>query len=84
MIKADIEKLSIPELLAKKKQTNKLAYSVLLGLLVFASVIFYLMYNGQKEMGNLLFFVPVIGFLLAIYTGRTINQINAELNKRLK
>ena len=84
MIKADIEKLSIPELLAKKKQTNKLAYSVLLGLLVFASVIFYIMYNSQKEMGNLLFFVPVIGFLLAIYTGRTINQINAELNKRLK
>jgi len=84
MNKAAIEQLSIPELLAKKKQTNNIVYGVLLGLLLFASVLFYLMYNGHEDLGNLLFFVPVVGFVLAIYAGRTFNLIDSELNKRLK
>ncbi len=84
MNKTDIENLTIPELLGKKKKTNSLIYGALFGLLIFASVLFYLMYNGHQEMGNLLFFVPVIGLILAFYGGRTHNQINSELNKRLK
>jgi len=76
--------LSIQELIAKKKSLNTIIYSVTFGLLVFGSIIFYLMYNGNKQVGDLLFIIPVIGFILAIYAGRNYNQINTELQKRLK
>jgi len=84
MSESSYKNLSIQELIAKKKSLNTTIYVVLFGLLLFGSVIFYLMYNGNKQVGDLLFFIPVIGFILAMYAGRNYNQINTELQKRLK
>jgi len=84
MSKETYEKLSIPDLIIKKKGINKMVYTVLFGLIIYASVLFYLMHNGNEQAGDFLFFVPVIGLILAIYAGRNLNLLNAELQKRLQ
>lgn len=76
--------LSVPELIAKKKSLNHTIYLILFGLIIFGSVIFYLMYNGNKEVGDLLLFIPVIGLILSVYAGRNFNQIDAELQRQLQ
>lgn len=84
MNKEKYERLGIKELLDQKKKISNTIMIVLFSLLVYGSVLFYLMYNGNKQAGDFLFFIPVIGLLLAFYAGRNFNLINAEVQKRLK
>jgi len=77
-----LDKLTKTELEAEKGRLNSLVYKIVIGALIFAGFIFYLMYNGNKAAGNYLIAVPIVMFLVAYYYGASLKSITTELNKR--
>jgi len=77
-----LDKLTRVELQTEKSRLNSLVYKIVIGTLIYAGVIFYLMYNGNKATGNYLIAVPVVMFVVAYYYGASLKTITTELNKR--
>ena len=59
-----LDKLSKAELKAEKSRINSLISKIVIGVLIYAGVIFYFMNNGNKAAGNYLLAVPVAMFIV--------------------
>ena len=77
-----LDKLTKVELIAEKNRINSIVYKVVIGTLLYAGFIFYLMYNGNKTAGNYLLAIPVILFVATYFYGAALKKITTELNKR--
>jgi len=77
-----LDKLTKAELQTEKSRINSMFSKAAIGSLLYAGVIFYLMYNGNKSAGNYLLAVPVIMFAVTYFYGASLKAITTELNKR--
>ena len=77
-----LDKLSKAELEAEKSRINSLVKKIVIGALIYAGIIFYLMYNGNKAAGNYLLAVPVVMFVIIYIYGVSLKKITKELKKR--
>ena len=55
----NLEKYTLQELKVEKQRLQKVINSVIIGTLIYASIIFYFMYNDPNNDGRLLILVPI-------------------------
>ena len=82
----NLRNLSLEELKAKKKQLQTRISMAVVGTIVYAAFIFYLMYtstDAAASFGKYLIIVPIILFLLATFINPAQQQINREITRRM-
>ena len=79
-----LDKLSKAELEAEKRRINSLVKKIVIGALIYAGIIFYLMYNGNKAAGNYLLAVPVVMFVIIYwpYAGQKLENYQNIIMRR--
>lgn len=78
----DLENYTLAELKAKKQQLRKRVNLIIIGTLVYASIVFFFMYNDPDNDGRLLILVPIAIFWLIVTLLPQLQKINKLINSK--